>query len=170
VILVHGKGSPNGNYLLDLKEATPCSLLPYLRLKLPKLAQPRWPSEAHRVVAVQRRMQAVSAAFLHPVLFGTGAYVLRGLQPSEDRVTLDRSSQSMDQLQQVLASMGRLLAWAQLRSAGREGSATADELIAFGQRSKWREKMLGASHDCAEQVRADAATFSLAYDDGLFNA
>jgi len=99
-----------------------------------------------------------------------GTIVLRGLQPLEDRVTLDRSSQSMGQLEQVIGTMGRLLAWAQLRSSGREGSATADELIEFGQRKKWREKLLSASEDCAEQVRADSATFGAAYDDGMFGA
>ena len=32
VILVRGKGSPDGNYLLDLKEALPSSLTPYLKI------------------------------------------------------------------------------------------------------------------------------------------
>ena len=59
ILLVTGKGSPEGNYLLDLKAAQSSSLTPHLKVK-----QPRWPSEAHRVVAIQQRFQAVSMAFL----------------------------------------------------------------------------------------------------------
>lgn len=164
-ILIEGKGSPNGNYLLDLKQALPSSLVPHL-----KVAQPRWQSEAHRVVALQRRIQAVSVAFLQPVFVGEGPYVLRGLQPAEDRITLDRSGRTMAELEQVIVAMGRIVAWAQLRSAGREGSAIADEMIDFGRRKKWKEQLLGASHDCAAQVRKDAETYNLAFDDGAFRA
>ncbi|HWK83415.1 MAG TPA: DUF2252 family protein [Caldimonas sp.] len=163
-VLVRGKGSPDGNYLLDLKQSMPSALAPRLQV-----AQPQWQTEAHRVVAIQRRLQAVSIAFLHAVDVAGEAFVLRGLQPSEDRVTLDRSIQKAAELQQVVATMGRLVAWAQLRSSGREGSATTDELIDFGQRRKWKDKLLAASQDCAAQVRADSAAFDAAYDDGAFD-
>ena len=164
-ILVQGKGSPDGNYLLDLKQAAPSSLLSHL-----KATQPKWKSEAHRVVAVQRRMQAVSMAFLEPVFFDEGPYVLRALQPSEDRMTASGSRQSGSDLDHLVRTMGQLVAWAQLRSAGRDGSAIADELIEFGQRKKWREQLLGASQDCAVQVRKDSTIFNAAWDDGAFSA
>ena len=68
--------------------------------------------------------------------------------------------------------MGRLVAWAQLRSAGRQGSATADELIDFGRRGrgpgKWRDRLVQASGDAAAQVREDAALFDQACDAGIF--
>jgi uncharacterized protein (DUF2252 family) len=164
-ILVQGKGSPDGNYLLDLKEALPSSLLPNL-----KVTQPKWKNEAQRVVAVQRRMQAVSMAFLQPVFFAENPCVLRALQPSEDRVAVSGSRQTAGDLDHLMRTMGQLVAWAQLRSAGRDGSAIADELIEFGQRKKWKEQLLGASQDCAVQVRKDAATFNAAWDDGEFRA
>ena len=164
-ILIEGKGSPNGNYLLDLKQALPSSLAPHL-----KVAQPKWQNEAQRVVALQRRIQAVSVAFLQPVFVGEGPYVLRGLQPAEDRITLDRSGRTMAELEQVIVAMGRIVAWAQLRSAGREGSAIADEMIDFGRRKKWKKLLLDASHDCAAQVRKDAAAYNLAFDEGAFHA
>ena len=163
-ILIQGKGSPDGNYLLDLKQALPSALAPHL-----KPAQPNWPTEAHRVVALQRRLQAVSMAFLQPVLVGERPYVLRGLQAAEDRITLDRSGRTMADLEQVIGAMGRIVAWAQLRSAGRGGSAIADELIDFGGRKKWKEQLLDASRDCAAQIRKDAATFDIAWDEGAFD-
>ena len=165
VILVQGEGSPDGNYLLDLKQALPSSLVPHL-----KATQPKWKNEAQRVVAVQRRMQAVSMAFLEPVFFNEGPCVLRALQPSEDRVALSGSHPTDGELEHLVRTMGQLVAWAHLRSAGRDGSAIADELIDFGQRKKWKEQLLGASQDCAAQVRKDSASFNAAWDDGAFSA
>ena len=164
-ILVQGKGSPDGNYVLDLKQVLPSSLLPNL-----KVPQPMWKTEAHRVVAVQRRMQAMPMAFLQPVFFNQGPYVLRALQPTEDRVTLNGSRRTQGELEQVIATLGRLVAWAQLRSAGRDGSADADELIDFGRRKKWKDLLLGASQDCAVQVAKDATAYNLAWDEGQFRA
>lgn len=158
-ILVKGKGSPDGNYLLDLKRTLPSSLVPHL-----KLIQPRWKSDAHRAVELQRRQQAVAMAFLHPVRFAEAPCVLRALQPSEDRVRLAGPGRSPGELEAVIATMGQMVAWAQLRSAGRDGSATADALIDFGQRRKWKALLLAASHDCAAQVRKDAAAFNAAFD------
>ena len=161
VILVQGKGSPDGNYLLDLKQALPSSLVPHL-----KVAQPVWQTQAHRVVAVQRRMQAVSMAFLNPVMFDDKPCVLRGLQPSEDRVALGRPDLSLSDWTLLVQTLGQLVAWAQLRSSGRDGSAIADELMDFGASPDWRDHLLQASVDCAQQVRADANQFNAAYDAG----
>lgn len=163
VILVRGKGSPDGNYLLDLRQALPSSLAPHL-----KAPQPKWKTQAHRIVELQQRMQVVSMAFLHPVKVGKSSYVLRGLQPSEDKVTLDRARHSMNELQEVMRVMGNLVAWAHLRSAGREGSAIVDELIDFAQQKRWKKTLLSAARDCAVQVRTDWQTYSAAYDDGAF--
>ena len=164
-VLVQGKGSPGGNYLLDLKACLPSSVA--LHVATP---QPKWKSEAHRVVEVQRRMQAVPPAMLQPVRFNNAAYVLRELQPQEDRVTLDRSGSTMQEVGQAVGTMGQLVAWAQLRSAGRNGSATADALIDFALRTKWQGRLLDAASDCAARVTRDAATFNAAYDAGAFNA
>jgi uncharacterized protein (DUF2252 family) len=164
-VLVEGKGSPDGNYLLDLKQALPSSLQPGAT------GQPPWPSQAHRVVALQRRMQAASMAFLHPILKEERSYILRGLQPSEDRVTLDASNSELAQIEGVLQEMGRILAWDQLRSSGRQGSVIADELIDFGARSsKWQQDLYEAAQQCAKQVMTDWQTYAGAYDAGALPA
>ncbi|KQX34473.1 DUF2252 domain-containing protein [Variovorax sp. Root434] len=162
VVLVEGKGSPDGNYLLDLKQASSSSLVPHLKIR-----QPAWPSQAHRVVAVQRRMQAVSMAFLHPIVDGNSSYVLRDLQPSEDRVSLDVRRTGLGQVSGVIEEMGQLMAWAHLRSSGRQGSAIADELIDFGTSAKsWRRDLLDAAHQCATQVENDWKAYCQAHDAG----
>lgn len=165
VILVQGKGSAGGHYLLDLKQASDSCVAPYF-----KDLQPPWRSQAHRVTEIQRRLQAVPVALLQPVRFGGAPYILRELQPTEDRVSLDRAHQSMDELKLTIGAMGQMVAWAQLRSAGREGSATADELIRFGLRKRWQEKLHTTSQACAQQVRKDAVTFNRAFDSGALNA
>ena len=164
-VLVHGKGSPDGNYLLDLKQATPSSLLPRL-----KNAQPAWESEAHRVVALQRRLQAVAMAFLQPVSVHGLPFVLRGLQPTEDRIALDHPGLTVPQLTQTMGDMGRMVAWAHLRGTGRDGSAIADELIDFGARRRWKAALLELSQACAHEVGRDARSFNAAFDEKAFDA
>ena len=164
-ILVNGKGAPGGHYLLDLKESLASSVAPHFAA-----LQPKWRSQARRIVEVQRRLQAVSVALLQSVRFEGNAYVLRELQPTEDRVTLDGTPRTMSELKGVIGAMGQMVAWAQLRSAGREGSAIADDLIEFGLRKKWKEKLLVAAQACAVQLRKDSATFDKAYERGAFDA
>lgn len=147
VVLVEGKGSPDRNFLLDLKHARPSSLLPRLETR-----QPAWPSDAERVTQVQRRMQAVSQAFLQAVTIGRQPYVLRDLQPSEDKVDLARAGKG---LRPAISAMGQLLAWDQLRSTGRQGSAIADELIAFGRIKTLRKGMVDLACQCSARVEAD---------------
>lgn len=155
IVLVEGKGSPDGNYLLDLKQALPSSLLPHLKVR-----QPAWASEAERVVALQQRLQAVPMAFLHAVAIDGHAAILRGLQPSEDRVALGDWNGKLRRLQEVLATMGQVTAWAHLRSGGRGGSAIADELVDFGRRTDWRNELQDAAIHCAASVTADWRAFA----------
>ena len=164
VILVEGKGSPDGNFLIDLKEALPSSVVPHVRTP-----QPAWQTEAQRVVEVQRRNQAVSQAFLHAVQFNQRSYVLRSLQPSEDRVALSDWNGKLPRLEEVVNSMAELSAWAQLRSGGRQKSSIADELIAFGNRRDWQLPLIELATQCESQVAADWKAYCEAYDGGAFD-
>ncbi|MEX3857841.1 DUF2252 domain-containing protein [Paraburkholderia sp. BR10923] len=165
VILVEGKGSPDGNYLIDLKEALSSSVSAHV-----SATQPKWQTEAQRVVEVQRRNQAVSQAFLHAVEFNQRSYVLRGLQPSEDRVALADWDGKLPRLEAVINSMAELSAWAHLRSGGRQKSAIADDLIAFGSRRDWQLPLIDLATQCEAQVAADWKAYCEAYDRGSFEA
>jgi uncharacterized protein (DUF2252 family) len=174
VILVEGKGSPDGNYLLDLKEALPSSLVSEVPGGGPatgmNASQPHWDNEAQRVVEIQRRAQAVSQAFLHAVAFKKRPYVLRSLQPSEDRVDFTKWNGKLAQLETVIVNMAQLSAWAQLRSGGRQGSAIADDLIAFGARKDWPVALIELAAQCAEQMVSDWREYCASYDRGAFSA
>jgi uncharacterized protein (DUF2252 family) len=162
-ILVRGKGSPDGNTLLDLKGAVPSPLVAHV-----KNVQPAWQSEAHRVVGLQRRMQAACAAFLQPVKVEKTSFVLRELQPSSDRVTLEHSAPTRKDLENLSFTLAQVLAWAQLRGAGSLGTGSAEELMAFALRKPWRKNLMHLSAQCTLQIHADAASFNAAYDSGTF--
>ena len=95
------------------------------------LQHARWTTPAEQVVAIPCRMQAVSPALLQAVEMDGQSYVLRALQPSEDRIDLASAKGSIPHLQDLLSRLAQLTAWSQLRSSGREGSACADELIEY---------------------------------------
>ena len=164
VVLVEGKGSPDGNYLIDLKRASP-STLGALFVPL----QPQWASEAARITAVQHHMQAVTAAWLHPVTHLGQPFVLRALQPSEDRLPFDAFGKDDALFDGAIAMLARCTAWAQLRSSGWRGAATVDDLIAFAARKKWQRQVAEAATSMAAQVLADWTSFAAACDAGQFD-
>jgi uncharacterized protein (DUF2252 family) len=150
VILVEGTGSSAGNYLLDLKYEPGSALAPYLTLP-----QPEWGTEAERVVSIQRRGQAVSPAFLNAVQIGDRSYVMRELLPNTDRLHLELWDGKLRRLKKVMHAMGNVMAWGHLRSSGRQGSAIADEWIAFAARSDWRGPLLEYAEGYAQQIVTD---------------
>ena len=164
VVLVDGKGSPDGNYLIDIKEAKPSALVPHLsRLGI---KQPIWPDEANRVVAIQKRMQVVDHAFLHAVRLDSLPYILKGLQPSDDRVAISEWGGKLDRLREVVETMGRVLAWDQLRASGRGGADTADQLAAFAQRGDWMADLLDAATEMTVTTRRQWQSFTEGWNPG----
>ena len=166
IVLVKGKGSPDENYLLDVKQSLPSSLAKHI-----SISQPDWPSQADRVVTLQNRMQATSTAFLDAVTTAKGkrSYVVRALQPSADRVALDEADVTFAQISGVVNQMGRIVAWAHLRGSGHQGSDTADALMAFGASGKlWQAQLLAAAQHCAAQTVDDWNEYAAAYDGGAF--
>jgi len=157
VLLVEGNGSPNRNYLLDLKLERVSSLQPYLTLP-----QPEWKTQADRIVRTQQRVQWSPPALLSAVELEGQAYVLRELQPTEDAVNLTRTNGKIRRLQKVLETMATVTAWGQLLSSGRQGSAIADELIAFAEDPSWHDALLAYAHSYAAQVEVDYQQFRAA--------
>lgn len=154
VVLVRGDGSSGGNAIIDAKWPAPSSLAKFERIR-----QPRWKSEPDRVVAIQRRMQGTAPALLDAVTIGSGGYVLRELQPSKDRLTLKDARGRPGRFRSVIATMAHVTAWAQLRSSGRQGSAVADDLIAFAEASDWQRPLIHYGRLYAAQVEQDYKVF-----------
>ncbi len=153
ILLVEGEDSAN-NYLLDLKVGWTSSLQPYLLLP-----QPQWETQAERIVAVQQRVQWASPALLDTVAMNGQTYVLRELQPMEDKVNLNQWNGKLRRLRKVIETMAAVTAWGQLLSSERQGSAIADDLIIFAQDIDWHKPLLNYVQAYALQVEADYQTF-----------
>ncbi|PZO36870.1 MAG: DUF2252 domain-containing protein [Pseudanabaena frigida] len=157
VLLVEGKGSPDGNYLLDLKKALPSSLSPYTIWE-----QPKWLSEAERIVSIQKRSQAIPIAFLHSVIIGKDSFVLRELQSTQsstDYLKIEKWDDKLEKSEQLMQSLGKVVAWSHLRSSGRQGSAIADWLIDFANKSKWKTEVMEYAKAYSQQVHQDWLEF-----------
>jgi uncharacterized protein (DUF2252 family) len=159
VILVEGRGSPDCNYLVDLKEALPSALKPFV-----KHQQPEWKSEAHRVASVQHWAQAIAPAFLSAVTFQDRPFVFKGLQPSQDRLVLKKWNGKLKRLEQVIHSMGEIVAWSHLRSSGHSGSSIADNWIAFGGQRDWQIPLLKYATNYAKKIESDWKMYCREYD------
>ena len=159
-VLIDGYGLREGHFLLDLKSASPSALARYAKTK-----QPKWDSEANRVVEVQRRMQAIAPALLKAVVLDSQPYVLRELMPTQDKLDLAKWSGEKDPLEPLARDLGFLVAWSELRSSGRNGSATIDELTAFGTKRKWRKEVLEWSEEYGAIAERDWKRFREAHDD-----
>jgi uncharacterized protein (DUF2252 family) len=159
VILVRGRGGIDGNFLLDLKYTPGSALAPYVKKK-----QPEWGSEAERVVSIQKRVQAISPAFLSAVSMGARSFVLKELLPDQDRLSLELWNGKLRRLEGVMQTMGSIVAWAHLRSGGRQGSACADEWINFGSTAaEWRSEMLDYAQTYRQQVITDWRRYAAAF-------
>lgn len=156
-ILIEGKGSPDRNYLLDLKAEPTSSLQPYL-----KVHQPNWSDQAERVTTIQRWVQGTPPALLAPVELEENFYVLRELQPIEDKVNLELICGKLGRLETLVQMIAKVVAWGQLRSAGHQGAEAAYDLQDFGQSSQWRKDLLGYARQYAGKVEEDYREFCLA--------
>lgn len=157
VLLVEGKGSPDGNYLLDLKKSLPSSLAPYISWE-----QPKWKSEADRIVSIQKRSQAMPIAFLHSVTTDKDSFVLRELQSTQsptDHLKIEKWDNKLPQSEALMQSLGCVVAWSHLRSSGQQGSAIADQLIDFVGKSKWKTEVMEYAKTYSQQVHQDWQAF-----------
>lgn len=163
-LLVNGTGGA-GRLLLDLKLAAPSALAGRVEPR-----QPDWKTEAERVVAVQQRMQAIAPAFLRAVTIGKRAYVLRELMPTQDKLDLAKWRSARGGFELLARDLGFLVAWSQLRSGGRDGSSTIDELIDFAGKRKWRAAILDYAEDYSHVAWRDWKAFRTAWRDKALQA
>lgn len=164
VFLLRNIEEPERHLLIDMKEADASSLQPWV-----DIPQPTWASEAQRVVAVQERMQNVSPALLSTTHFQGCSYVLREMQPTADKIDFLALRDRYKDIACVVEDMAFLTASAQLRSAGRQGAAVADDLILFGQDTHWQQSVLDYARSYAGQVKKDYQEFFTAYKSGYFS-
>jgi len=136
LFLLKSTNTKNHYLLLDMKQARPSSVQPYLPVQ-----QLQWDNEAARVIGVQQRMQNVPAALLSTTVFRGDAFIIQELQPVKDSIKFKQLKDYRD-MYQVIDDMAALTASSQLRSGGMQGSGTIDELMAFGADQGWQEAVI----------------------------
>lgn len=162
-VLVEGRGSPDGNFLLDFKEALPSA--PASHSPLP---QPPWEHEAERVATLQRTIEAIAPALLTPMEMGGRPYVLKELQPVDQRVNLDGWKGKRARLETLIRDMGALTAWGQLRAAGWRGSVDREILSDFRRESHWTRGLLELARERSRVMTGYWKEYCEAYDGGAF--
>jgi uncharacterized protein (DUF2252 family) len=140
--------------LLDMKQAAPSVLATYVNLP-----QPEFLTVASRVAELQRRMQNRPPALLSSTVFKGQSYIIQEMQPEKDSINFKLLKDRYRHMYQVVDDMGMLTASSQLRSAGRQGSADADALIAFGHEETWQKPIADYARQYARQVKKDYAAF-----------
>ncbi|MFT3910326.1 MAG: DUF2252 family protein [Ferruginibacter sp.] len=123
--------------LLDMKQVRTSATAAFV-----DIPQPAWRSEAHRITEIQKRMQNCPPALLSPAVFKDEHFIIKELQPQKDGLDFNLFCDRYHDMSDVIRTMAVLVASAQLRSAGRQGSAIADELISFGTDESWLQEVV----------------------------
>ncbi|SDF74984.1 Uncharacterized conserved protein, DUF2252 family [Mucilaginibacter pineti] len=164
LFLLKSTNTKNKYLLLDMKQARSSSVLPYTEVQ-----QLAWETEADRVLAVQKRMQYVSASLLSTTIFQDESYIIQELQPVKDTLKFKLLKDEYRDLYQVIDDMATLTASAQLRSGGIQGSSIIDDLVAYGKSADWQEPMLAYCKSYAAKVQKDYRQYLRDFKHGVFN-
>ncbi|MEO5592600.1 MAG: DUF2252 family protein [Chitinophagaceae bacterium] len=149
--------------LIDMKQSTAPSMIPFI-----DIPQPLWKSESERIVSVQQIMQNRPPALLSTTTFQGESFVIQEMQPVKDSINFKLIKKEYRNIYQVIDDMAMLTASSQLRSSGRQGSANADELIAFGKNDQWQETILKYAIDYAHEVKKYYIQFLKDFKTGAF--
>jgi uncharacterized protein (DUF2252 family) len=164
IVLVEGRGIPNGAFLLDLKETAPSCAAKHVPLE-----QPVWKDEAERLIEVQKRILSAPPALLTDIHLGKRSFILKELQPSADRIDYTMFRGNVKKLKNMLEDMAAISAWDNLRTAGRQGSSIADEFIYFAKDGRSLKKnLLDSAFQYFTPFNFYYKTYSKAYDKGFF--
>ncbi|HCW07469.1 MAG TPA: hypothetical protein DGG95_08920 [Cytophagales bacterium] len=147
--------------LLDVKEAMPSSLAPYV-----KTQQPSWRNEAERIVTVQGLMQYALPRFLGPVSIGQDDFVLKQLQPSAQKIDHSLCHKKMKNVETVMTTMAHGIASAQMRSAARLGSDNVEALMKFSAQSYWKNELIQTSLDYTQTMKHYFKEYRKLYNQG----
>jgi len=149
--------------LIDIKKANPSAALPYCHVR-----QPKWESDAKRVIEIQSRMQFTAPALLEDVEYSGESFIIKEMQLPQDKMNVLGLLEKRDDYELLISGMANVTAWSQLRSGGRQGSAIADELIEFGNKTRWQKEVMAYSLHYYKQVVIDYKEYCEAFDDGVF--
>jgi uncharacterized protein (DUF2252 family) len=100
--------------------------------------------------------------------FDNSSYLLRELQPTQDKIALKTDEFDFAQLEQLIVTMARVTASAHIHGSGKFGAASTTDLIAYGYDLTWQQDLLNYARNYAVQVQLDYRSFCQATE-GRFN-
>lgn len=158
VVLVYGHGSGQ-RALIDMKANHKSALSPYL-----KAQQPKWGTESQRVATIQAGAQILPPALLKAVSVDKQSYLIKALQPSQDRLDLTQWNGKLSVLDNIFDTMAEISAWGHLRNAGYLGAANREALMQFGAEvTRWKAPTLALAKQAAEQTTAQWQAYLAEY-------
>jgi uncharacterized protein (DUF2252 family) len=147
-ILVSGEGAPDGHFILDLKQEAASAVALY------GPPQPDWPNEATRIATVRRWTQPHPPMLFDGVHFRGKTWLIRELQPTEDRVKLGKYVEDPEALKALIAGMGRVTASMHLRGCAKQGAGTVAALRRWAE-IPWTGAISRYAEAYAAKVRED---------------
>ncbi len=143
------------HYMLDIKATrTSCNSV------LTTFKQPKFKNEAERIISAGYLMQYSAPAFMVPYKIADQWYVVKELQPTNDKIAVSTFNSDFSRLAEVVIEMAKLLAYAHLRSSGNFGASTADELVKFAGKKQWQKDVIELSGTLAKKNDQYYKTFS----------
>jgi len=151
--------------LLDMKQSMPPTGAQWI-----KTPQPSWKGDAERIAWTQSFMQDEPPALLTSYYYKKQWYVLKALQPMDDKINYNLIATDMRAMSALVNEMGVLSASAHLRGSGRKGAATADELMSAGTNKTLRKTLQETAMTYAAKMETYYSDFCEAYTGGFFTA
>jgi uncharacterized protein (DUF2252 family) len=148
--LVEGKGK-NQEYLLDIKQQRTAAIEQFATLPNPQ----QFDNPAERILTARAYCQPHPPALMANVEIDSQNFILRELQPSEDKVKWQEAFRDEDDRRQFCRSLAKVAAWEHANSAANQGSDNLETIAAFANRGEYFDDILAYSREYATQVRQD---------------
>ena len=133
-------------YLADVKETRSSCYEGLIDVK-----QPRFKNDAERKLFAENIMQFNTPALGAPVKMNDKWFTVRELQPTADKMAIEDFRKDFNSFGDAAQEMAVLMAYAHLRSSGRMGSSTADDLMRFAEKKQWQKDIIELSGDMAKK-------------------
>lgn len=144
VVLCYDKNKKK-HYLIDIKQARRSCFKDLVKIK-----QPAFGNEAERIIYSEYTMQFYATAFLSATKISNKWFIVKEMQPLVDKLSLKNFGNDFAALKESAFDMAPLIAYDQLRSSGHKGASTADELMRFADKGKWKKEVIDLSAKLAD--------------------
>ena len=124
-------------YFIDIKQSRRSCYLGFENT--PK--QPKFGNQSDRIIFTESLMEFCPPYLLTPLKIGNDFFVVRELQPKDDKMKLEDFGSDFTTLSLAAKEMSALIAYAHLRSSGHNKSDNADKLMTFALKNKWKDEL-----------------------------